>query len=72
MYHSLDVQRPQTVPPEKDFVQIDNTFARDNLTTMLRAEIPTQKANPLRSKKFRGTHISQLCFPMPFCSSSLI
>jgi len=66
MYHSLDVQRPQTVPPEKDFVQIDNTFARDNLTTMLRAEIPTQKANPLRPKKFRGTHIFTALLPNAF------
>jgi hypothetical protein len=53
MYHCLDVERPQTVPPEKHFVQIDNTFAR-----RIGAHRPRpQKANPLHPKKFRGIPI---------------
>jgi hypothetical protein len=52
MYHCLDVERPQTVPPETHFVQIDNTFAR----RVGARRLPPQKANPLRPKKFRGIH----------------
>jgi hypothetical protein len=53
MYHCLDVEKPQTVPPEKHFVQIDNTSARRSGAHRLRP----QKANPLYPKKFRGTSV---------------
>jgi hypothetical protein len=50
MYHSLDVERLQTVPPEKHFVQIDNTSAQNMNAHKLRP----QKTNPLHPKKFRA------------------
>jgi hypothetical protein len=62
MYHCLDVERPQTVPQEKYFVQIDNTFVRASTRT----DFSHKKQTRSVQKSFAAFLILQHASALPY------